>query len=374
MNKYLFQQPQLAKTSKLVSYFRNIDKNRYYSNFGPLYNELKKKIEKYLGLKKNTITFTSSGFSSLLSLCYFVRKKNPKKKYILVPSYSFQANPQAILQSGFEPIFLDINTKNLCMDNEQINAAFKKYKKNIAAVMIVSPFGYPIEIDYLNDIKNKFNTTVIYDAADALLNFDKKNLDKSKILIACSFHPTKTLPANESGMIIAPKKYYEYFNSVINFGFKDNINKETTNLGFNFKFSEYDAAILMANFDNILNIKKNIKKKINYLVKKLDNNKYINFQHLFSKTWFSLKVLIISRDIINFQKLFIKIKSRYKIGIYKAWSFKPMHQHKIFKKFKKMPLNNTNSIEKRIFCIPFNINYKKKELDRLVRSINSFFK
>ena len=373
MNKYLFQQPLLARTSKLVSYLRNVDKNRYYSNFGPLYKECKKKIEKYLGLKKNTIAFTSSGFSSLLSLCYFVKKKNPKKKYILVPSYSFQANPQAILQSGFEPIFLDINTKNLSMDYEQINAAFKKYKKNIAAVMIVSPFGYPIEIDYLNDIKNKFNTTVIYDAADTLLNFDKKNLDKSKKLIACSFHPTKTLPANESGMIIAPKKYYEYFNSVINFGFKDNINKETTNLGFNFKFSEYDAAILMANFDNILNIKKNIKKKIKYLVKKLDNNKYINFQHLFSKTWFSLKVLIISRDIINFQKLFIKMKSRYKIGIYKAWSFKPMHQHKIFKKFKKMPLNNTNSIEKRIFCIPFNINYKKNELDRLVRSINSIF-
>jgi dTDP-4-amino-4,6-dideoxygalactose transaminase len=303
----------------------------------------------------------------------FCKKKNPKKKYILVPSYSFQANPQAILQSGFEPIFLDINTKNLCMNNEQINAAFKIYKKNIAAIMIVSPFGYPIEIDYLNDIKNKFNTTVIYDAADTLLNFDKKNLDKSKILIACSLHPTKTLPANESGMIIAPKKYYEYFNSVINFGFKDSINKETTNLGFNFKFSEYDAAILMANFDNILNIKKNIKKKIKYLVKKLDNNKYINFQHLFSKTWFSLKVLIISREIINFQKLFIKTKSRYKIGIYKAWSFKPMHQHKIFKKFKKMPLNNTNSIHKRIFCIPFNINYKKNELDRLVQFINSIF-
>jgi dTDP-4-amino-4,6-dideoxygalactose transaminase len=174
-------------------------------------------------------------------------------------------------------------------------------------------------------------------------------------------------------MIIAPKKYSDYFSSNINFGFKDNKNKETINLGFNFKFSEYDAAILMSNFDNIQNIKKNIKEKIKYIVKKLDNNKYISFQHLFSKTWFSLKVLIISRDIINFQKLFVKMKSRYKIVIYKAWSFKPMHQHKIFKKFKKMPLNNTNSIEKRFFCIPFNINYKKNELDRLVRSINSIF-
>ena len=86
-----------------------------------------------------------------------------------------------------------------------------------------------------------------------------------------------------------------------------------------------------------------------------------------------MKVLIISVDSVNFQKLFKKIKSRNRVGIYKAWSLKPMHQHKIFKKFKKMPLNNTNSIEKRFFCIPFNINYKKNELDRLVRSINSIF-
>ena len=43
MNKYLFQQPLLAKSSRLVSYLRNIDKNRYYSNFGPLYKECKKK-------------------------------------------------------------------------------------------------------------------------------------------------------------------------------------------------------------------------------------------------------------------------------------------------------------------------------------------
>lgn len=373
MKKNLFQQPLLAKSSRLHSYLRKIDKNRYYSNFGPLYKECKKKIEKYLGLKKNTITFTSSGFSSLLSLCYFVKKKNPKKKYILVPSYSFHANPQAILQAGFEPIFLDIDIENLCMDYEQICIAFKKYKENIAAVMIVSPFGYPIKIDYLNNIKNKFNTIVIYDAADTFLNFDKKTLDQSKILIACSFHPTKTLPANESGMIIAPKKYSNYFSSIVNFGFKDTKNKEAINLGFNFKFSEYDAAILMSNFENTQNIKRSIKKKIRYIVKKLENNKYINFQHLFSKTWFSLKVLIISNNNINFQKIFKKIRSRYKVDIYKGWSFKPMHQHRIFKKLKKISLNNTNHIAKRLFCIPFNINYKKKELDRLVQSVNSIF-
>jgi dTDP-4-amino-4,6-dideoxygalactose transaminase len=373
MEKYLFQQPLLAKTNNLIYYLKEIDKNRYFSNFGPLYKKCKIKVEKYLGLKKNKIILTSSGHCSLLSICYLVKKKNPKKKYILVPSYSFQSNPQSILQSGFEPLFIDINKSDLCIDYKQINEAFKKHKNNIAAIMFVSPFGYPININYLNSLKKKYNTSIIYDAADTFLNFNKKTLDQSRILIACSFHPTKTLPANESGMIIAPIKYSNYFESIVNFGFKDVSSKEVINLGFNAKFSEYDAAIFMANFNNIKSIKREIKKKIKYIVKSLNNNKYIRFQHLFSKTWFSLKVLIVTNNIINFSRLQKEVMTKYRIKIYKPWSIKPMHKHNFFKKFAKMPLNNTNYIEKRNFCIPFNLNFKKKELDRITICINNFF-
>jgi len=60
MKKYLFQQPLLAKTSKLIHYLKKIDKNRYYSNFGPLYYKCKFKLEKYLNIKKNNIILTSA--------------------------------------------------------------------------------------------------------------------------------------------------------------------------------------------------------------------------------------------------------------------------------------------------------------------------
>ena len=32
------------------------------------------------------------------------------------------------------------------------NKTFEKYKKSIAAIMFVSPFGFPIDINYLNNI------------------------------------------------------------------------------------------------------------------------------------------------------------------------------------------------------------------------------
>ena len=373
MLKFLRHQPLLSSSKNFTYFLRQIDKNRYYSNFGPLYYQCKFRLEKYLNLKKNNVILTSSGHASLLACCYLIKKKNPKKKYILVPSYSFQSNPQSILQAGFEPIFVDINIDNLCFDDKQISLAFKKYKKNIAAIMFISPFGYPIDINYLNNIQKKFRASVIYDAADTFINFNKENLDNSKIFITCSFHPTKTLPSNESGMIISQKKYLNYFNSVINFGLSGLESKETNNLGFNGKLSEYDAAILMANFNDIYKIKKILKIKINYIMSMLKSNKYIRFQHLFGKKWFSLKLLIITNKEFNFKSLYEKFKSVYKIHIYKPWSYFPMHRHIFFNKFKKLTLKNTNSIEKRIFCLPFSIDYKKKDLDRLISFINKNF-
>ena len=382
MTKNLIQKPLLAKSNKFNYYLKKIDKNRYYSNFGPLYFQCKKKIENYLNLKKNKIILTSSGHDSLLSCCYLIKKLKPKKKYILVPSFSFNANPLSILQAGFEPIFLDICKFDLCLDNKQIIEAFQKYKNEIAGVMFVSPFGYPISLDYLNGVQKRFKTKVIYDAADTFFNLDRKILDNSKLLIACSFHPTKTLSGNESGMIIAPKKHEDYLNSIINFGFKNSKVKEVVNMGFNAKFSEYDAAILMANFDYINKFKIQIKKNLQYIIRSFVkekktceremNNRYINFQPHLSQTWLSLKLLVITNKKINFNKLYKKIKSGFKINIYRTWAPKPMHKHSVFKKFKKSLLVNTNYISNRIFFVPFNIDYKQKELNRLVVLLKSF--
>jgi len=372
MKNTLSHKPLLSKTRSLIYYLKKIDKTRHYSNFGPLHNECKYRLEKYLNLKKNTVILTSSGHTSLLACCYLIKKNNPNKKYILVPSFCFQSNPQSILQSGFEPIFLDINRKDLCLDETQINLALKKYK-NVAGIMYVSPFGYPIDINYLNKLQKKFRISIIYDAADTFVNFDKKKIDNSEVFITCSFHPTKTLPANESGIIITQNKYLKSLNSIINFGYSDLNNKETKSLGFNGKFSEYDAAILMANLDDIHNIKKKLFKNIGYLINSLRSNKFVKFQSLFGKTWISLKLLIISNKIVDFKIIYRKFKNLYKINIYKHCSYFPMHKHFFFSRFKKLPLKNTNFIERRIFCLPFSIDYKKKDLDRLVSIVTDNF-
>ena len=80
--------PKLALRKNLGKYLDKIDKNRYYSNFGPLYNLTRKKIINDLGLKKNDVVLTSSGHSSILSCCNYL-KSISTKKIIITTSFNF---------------------------------------------------------------------------------------------------------------------------------------------------------------------------------------------------------------------------------------------------------------------------------------------
>ena len=340
----------LAKRGKINKYLRLVDNNKYYSNFGPLYLKLKKKIERNLNYKDNNIIFTSSGHSSLLAVTKYLSTKL-KKKYVLCPSFSFYSNPLSIIDSGFKPYFVDINTDNLVIDLKLVKKILSK-KNDIAFLMVVSPFGYPVDIEYLNKFQKEINIPIVYDAADAYLNL-KKKID-NKIFITCSFHPTKSFGSNESGLIISPKKHIKNLENLINFGLK-NKNSTSNTIGFNGKFSEYDAAILLANFDEIKSKKKDLKKKLEIFLKyfpkkyKIFNNKKI----ITNKVNFYFD----PKKIYRLRKIFLK----YGIIINKWWSENSMHEINIFKKYPKTRMNWTNSTKKNIygFYLDHKINTKK---------------
>ena len=236
--------------------------------------------------------------------------------------------------------------------------------------MYVSPFGFPIDIKNLNNIQKKNKLFLIYDAADTFINLPKK-LDYSKIFITCSFHPTKSLPANESGLIISPKKYLKHFENILNFGFE----KKNRNLylnGFNGKFSEYDAAIFLTNFKRIELIKKTLKKKNLHISKKLADINNLYFNKEMGKKWITSKKFMLSK-----KKYFMRLEKEFLhegIRIFKPWAKRPMHEERIFKNFKKSNLKNTNIINRKGFAVPFYIDQNLKEIDNMIKRINKIFK
>ncbi len=363
--------PKLAIRKKLSKYLERIDRNRYYSNFGPLYNLTKKKIINDLGLKKNDVVLTSSGHSSVLSCCNYLKSISSEKKIIITTSFNFFSIPQAIIQADFEPYFVDVNLDDFSIDFLSLERSLKEIKSKAAGIIIPSPFGYPIDIQKMNLIQKKYNIQVIYDAADTFINFNKK-IDSSKIIICCSFHPTKTLPSNESGLIICPKKKAKSLKGIISFGYTGK-NREATLVGFNGKFSEYDAAIFLANYEKKKFIERKLLKDLSFIDKHIKrlNKKNLFLQKNLGKSWISSKICFYTKD--DTISLLTKKFNKFGIKIYSAWNRKPMHLHKLFKKYKKGKIKNTLKLYNHFFTIPLNIDAQKKDLKKIIIAIDKIF-
>ncbi len=359
------QKPLLSKHINFSSQLKIIDRNRFYSNFGPLYNKLKKKIEHKLKIKKCSVILTSSGHTALQACCNLIAHHN-KKKIVIVPSFSFASNPQTIISSGLKPFFVDIKKDTLEMDYDDASQVILKNKKNIAAIMICSPFGYPIDIKTTHNFFSKFKIPIIYDLADAIMNISHIDEKKINSFFTFSFHPTKNIAANESGMIVATKTNADKLKSIINFGFYGK-HREIFFKGFNGKFSEYDSAILNANLNDFKSKKKKITKISKYIVSRI-KNKSIIFQKNYGIKWFGLK-MILRHKIKNF-KTISKILNQKGIQIYKPWTERPMHEYKIFRSYKKTKLKNTKEITSKIFAVPIYVDMKKKHLDFIINQLN----
>jgi dTDP-4-amino-4,6-dideoxygalactose transaminase len=365
MNKSINFQ-KLATTKKLLPYFKKIDDNRFYSNFGPLHNTATKIIENLLKFPGYCCTLTSSGDASLNAVFKLIKQKNPTKKIVICPSFAFFADANNIFNNGFKPYFVDINKYDLTYDNNLLKKVIEKKKNLIAAIVYVSPFGYPIPIQNLNYIYNKYKIPIIYDAADTFLNL-KNKIPLKEIFVTCSFHPTKTLPGSESGLILSPKKYKNYFKTIINhevLDLKKNKGKDTI-CGFNGKASEYDCAILMGNMKKLKKEKNQFNKKNLYFKKNL-NNKF-SFQPNYGK-WASNKLVFFTN--INKFKL-KKLLNTFRVKLYKIWGDKCLHEYKSYEDHYKTVMTNSLDIKKKNYSFFIDERFNNNFLKKLCKGLNS---
>jgi dTDP-4-amino-4,6-dideoxygalactose transaminase len=233
--------PSSPTSGELAKYLKMIDKNRKYSNFGPLYFELVHRLSKYFNVSEDNLVLLSN---ATLAIAGAINTAKVKDKRWLTPSWTFAATPMGILQGGGVPKFVDIN--------KEWRAEFKKSKGNILDVL---PFG-----DGLRESYEIFNRDfIVIDAAasfDALKNIKLEN--SRSIAIIISMHATKLISAGEGGIFLTnDSEWAARVRTWSNFGFKTG-SRTASGTGINAKMSEYNAAIGLASMDGWSNTRKQL--------------------------------------------------------------------------------------------------------------------
>jgi dTDP-4-amino-4,6-dideoxygalactose transaminase len=236
--------PRLPSVEDLLPFLRRIDNTHIYSNYGPLWREFKSGLTAYLGSKTGQnnvgVTLTSSGTAALeLALRY---RAVSEARYCLLPAYTFIATAHAVVNAHFEPFFTDVDGHSLALTPQIAIEALRQMPERPGAVVVVSPFGGPPDVEGWESFELEHKIPVVFDAAAALTGITRVGRQP----LCCSLHATKVFGIGEGGAILTTDQALtDQAMAMTGFGFFGSARLSEVR-GGNYRISEYTAAMGLA--------------------------------------------------------------------------------------------------------------------------------
>jgi len=292
---------------------------------------------------------------------------------VIVPDLTFVASPNSVEAVGAKPILVDIEHDSLNIDLKKIKQSITKRTK---AIMPVDFNGRAVDIKNITELANQHNLSLIEDAAHGLGCFyDKKHVGTMSDIGIFSFSTPKIITTGQGGMIVTNnKKLYEKCKAVKDFGRKSGTKQnmrmafDHPTIGYNFKFTEFQAAIGVAQMKKLP--KRIIKKK--EMFKKyhdlLCNVKGISFvkTDLNKITPWMIDFILNSKNKKN--KLINHLeKNRIETRIF----YPPIHRLKPYKDLDKNYSNSSDISDKGLW-LPSSVTLENKEIDFICKKIKNF--
>src|SRR6056297_2975461 len=125
---------------------------------------------------------------------------------VFCPTLTFSATANPIIYLNAKPVFIDSDYETWNMDSNALEEAFEKYP-NVKAVLLVHLYGLSTDIDKIMEICNKYDVTVIEDAAESLGTYYKgKHTGTFGDYGVFSFNGNKIITTSGGGMLVSDNK------------------------------------------------------------------------------------------------------------------------------------------------------------------------
>lgn len=197
-----------------------------------------------------------SNCTTALHLALLVLEIGPGDE-VIVPPHSYIATANAVLYCGAKPVFADIEPVSLNLDPRKVAAAITPRTK---AIMAVHQIGRPADLAALSALARKHNLPLVEDAACAAgseYQGQPIGANRWSSLVCFSFHPRKIISTGDGGMITTDRADYAAklrllrqhgmsVNDLQRHGSKTIVNEEYSILGYNYRLTDVQAAIGLA--------------------------------------------------------------------------------------------------------------------------------
>lgn len=183
-------------TGNELEYISQAHLNMMLAGDGPFTKKCHKWLEDRTRTKKALLTHSCTAALEMAAILIDIKAGDE----IIMPSYTFVSTANAFVMRGGVPVFIDIRSDTLNINERLIEAAITSKTR---AIVPVHYAGVPCEMDEIIRIAEKFNLYVIEDAAQGIMSAYKgKPLGSIGHLGAYSFHETKNIISGEGGSLL----------------------------------------------------------------------------------------------------------------------------------------------------------------------------
>lgn len=341
----------------------------FVSTVGKFVNDFERDIASFVGTK--FAVATSSG-TTALHLALLVSGCNSETE-VITQSLSFVAGCNAIRYCQSQPVFIDVDKDTLGMSPESLNEFLvnecevrndgscwnKKTSRIIKVCLLTHVYGFASRIDEIQEICNKFNISVIEDAAESLGSYYKNNhLGSTSLMATFSFNGNKIITSGGGGMVVTNdeslSQKMKHLSTTAKVPHKWNFYHNY--IGYNYRMPNINAALGLAQLEQLQLFIKN-KELIMRKYKNWCKDNMVTFvepiKHSSPNFWLNTIIVknIEERDYI------LEETNRKLIQTRPAWN--PLNSLPMFKNFQVNNLPNTAWLFDRIINLPSSVSDNK---------------
>lgn len=287
---------------------------------------------------------------------------------VITQALSFVATANAINYTGAEPIFLDVDYDTMGLSPNSVsdfleefaelrdNIAYnKKTGKRIGACVPMHTFGFPVHLDELLEVCNKWNIPLVEDAAESLGSYYKGTHTGSfGKLGVFSFNGNKIVTCGGGGMIVTNEESLGILGKHLTTTAKVPHPYEYVHdsVGYNFRLPNLNAAMLCGQLEQLNDFLAKKRELANDYISFFENQG-VKFRKEVDNTQANYWLMCVELDNLDERNNFLKATNNAKTMTRPIWQLLyrlPMYQH-CFRDTQK----NANFLEERIVNIPSSV-------------------
>ncbi len=231
---------------KELKYVTECLKGGWISSTGKFIEEFEQKWAEYCGMKYGIAVSNGTVALQVAVRCLDLESHDE----VIMPTFTIISCALAVIYNGCKPVLVDSDSETCTMDVTQIE---EKITNKTKAIMVVHIYGHPCNMEPILELAQKYNLKIIEDAAEAHgAEYKGKKCGGFGDISCFSFYANKIITTGEGGMILTNnEEYAEKARSYRNLCFRKDRRFYHTELGYNFRLTNLQAAIGLAQLERI---------------------------------------------------------------------------------------------------------------------------